>query len=131
LISSGSLSQGNIGALNVTVANTGKASATRVEIKAEIEPPVGLEVSGLEKTYFEIAPGEEEVYSAEMTGDRAGTYSVLLKASFLGDDEVMQSEGRTEVVVLEREYKYLYYLLLLPAVLIAVWIYRRHREYKY
>jgi uncharacterized repeat protein (TIGR01451 family) len=131
LISSGSLSQGNIGALNVTVANTGKTSATRVEIKAEIEPPVGLEISGLEKTYFEIAPGEEEVYSAEMTGDRAGTYSVLLKASFLGDDEAMQSEGRTEVVVLEREYKYLYYLLLLPAVLIAAWIYRRHREYKY
>lgn len=131
LIPSGSLSQGNIGKLNVTVANTGNASATRVEIKAEIEPSVGLEISGLEKTYFEIAPGEEEVYSAEMTGDRAGTYSVLLKASFLGDDEAMQSEGRTEVVVLEREYKYLYYLLLLPAVIIALWIYRRHREYKY
>jgi uncharacterized repeat protein (TIGR01451 family) len=131
LVPVGPLSEGNNGALNVTVANTGKASATRVEITAEVKPSTGLELSGLEKTYFEIAPGKEEVYSAEMKGNNAGKYEVLLKASFLGDDDAFQSEGTAEIVVLEREYKYLYYLLLLPAVLIAVWIYKRHREYKY
>ncbi|HSD58732.1 MAG TPA: hypothetical protein VLB04_11160 [Methanotrichaceae archaeon] len=131
LIPSGPISEGNKGALNVSVANAGKASATKVEIKAEIEPSDGLETSGLEKTYFEIAPGGEEIYSAEMTGDKAGNYTVILKASFLGGEETMFSEGKADVVVLEREYKYLYYLLLLPAVLVAAWIYKRYREYKY
>jgi uncharacterized repeat protein (TIGR01451 family) len=128
---SGPISEGSVGALNVSIANTGKASATRVEIKAEIKPSNGLETSGLEKTYFEIAPGREEVYSAEMAGDKAGNYTVVLKASFLGGDEAMFSEGKADVVVLKREYKYLYFLLLLPAVLIAAWIYKRYREYKY
>jgi uncharacterized repeat protein (TIGR01451 family) len=131
LTPSGPISEGNVGALNVSVANVGKASATRVEIKAEIKPSDGLETSGLEKTYFEIAPGGEEVYSAEMAGDKAGNYTVVLKASFLGEDETMFSEGKADVVVLKREYKYLYFLLLLPAVLIAAWIYKRYREYKY
>ncbi len=127
----GPISEGSKGALNISVANSGAAPATRVEIKAEIEPSDGLETSGLDKTYFEIAPGGEEVYSAEMTGDKAGDYTVILKASFLGGDETMFSEGKADVVVLEREYKYLYYLLLLPAALIAAWMYKRYREYKY
>ncbi|MDM7912207.1 MAG: hypothetical protein QUS09_03840, partial [Methanotrichaceae archaeon] len=96
---SGPISEGNAGALNVSVANVGKASATRVEIKAEIEPSEGLETSGLEKTYFEIAPGGEEVYSAKMTGDKAGNYTVVLRASFLGGDEAMFSEGKADIVV--------------------------------
>jgi uncharacterized repeat protein (TIGR01451 family) len=131
LIPSGPISEGNAGSLNVSIANAGKAPATRVEITAEVKPSDGLEMSGLEKTYFEIAPGGEEVYSAEMTGNKAGNYTVVLKASFLGGDETMLSEGKADVVVLGREYKYLYFLLLLPAVLIAAWIYKRYREYKY
>lgn len=131
LASAGPLSEGENGALNVTVANIGKAPATRVEITAEVKPPSGLEISGLEKTYFEIGAGEEEEYYAQMKGNKAGEYEVLLKARFLGGDEALQSEGKSEIVVLEREYKYLYYLLILPAVLVAAWIYRRHREYKY
>jgi uncharacterized repeat protein (TIGR01451 family) len=131
LTSAGPISEGNNGALNVSVVNNGKASATRVEITAEIKPPVGLEISGLEKTYFEIVPGGEEVYSAEMKGNKPGTYIVLLNAIFFADDEAIQSVGKAEIVVLEREYKYLYYLLILPLVVIAAWIYKRHREYKY
>jgi uncharacterized repeat protein (TIGR01451 family) len=131
IVSAGPISQGNMGTLNVSVANIGKAPATRVEMTSEVKPSDGLEVSGLEKTYFEVAPGQEEEYHAEMRGYKAGKYEVLLKASFLGEDEAFQSEGKAEVVVLEREYKYLYYLLILPAVLIAAWIYKRHREYKY
>lgn len=136
LTPSGPISEGNGGELNISVANSGKATATRVEIEAEIKPTDGLETSGLEKTYFEIAPGMEEIYSAEMKGDRPGTYTIALKASFSGedgakDDGRMFSEGKAEVVVLEQEYKYLYYLLLLPAALAAVWVYKRYREYKY
>ncbi len=125
------LTEGGDGMLNVTVANTGKASATRVEIAAETKPSAGLQVSGLDKAYFEIPAGREETYSAEIRGDKPGTYTVLLKASFLGEGESMIAEGKTDVVVLEREYKYLYYLLILPVVLVVAWIYRRHREYKY
>ncbi len=136
LTPSGPISEGNGGAMNISIANLGNALATRVEITAEIKPSDGLETSGLDKTYFDIAPGGEEIYSAEMKGNRPGTYTVVLKASFLGEDGAgadgrMFSEGRAEVVVLEREYKYLYYLLLLPAMLAAVWIYKRYREYKY
>lgn len=129
------ISEGKGALLNISIANSGKASATRVEITAEIKPSDGLETSDLDRTYFEIAPGGVETYSAEMKGITPGTYTILLKASYLGDagpgDERMFSEGKAEVVVLEREYKYLYYLLLLPAALAAVWIYKRYREYKY
>ncbi len=132
----GPISEGNEAPLNISIANSGKALATRVEITAEIKPSDGLETSGLEKTYFDIAPESEETYSADIKGNRPGTYTVILKASFLGEEGAedggrMYSEGKADVVVLEREYKYLYYLLILPVAIVAVWIYRRHREYKY
>lgn len=132
----GPISEGNEVPLNISIANSGKALATRVEITAEIKPSDGLEASGLEKTYFDIAPESEETYSADIKGNRPGTYTVILKASFLGEEGAedggrMYSEGKADVVVLEREYKYLYYLLILPVAIVAVWIYRRHREYKY
>jgi hypothetical protein len=56
---------------------------------------------------------------------------VGIKVSYQGTDEVMLKESKTEVVVLEREYKYLYYLLIIPALLVAAWIIKRYREYKY
>jgi len=33
--------------------------------------------------------------------------------------------------VMGQDYKYLYYLLIIPIVLIALWVLKRYREYKY
>jgi hypothetical protein len=41
------------------------------------------------------------------------------------------SQCKADVVIREREYKYLYYLPIIPIIAIAVWILRRYREYKY
>ncbi len=125
------LTEGGKGSLNVSITNIGKVAAAIVEIKPEIQPFDGLEVVGLEKTYSKIPPGGEEVYSAELTGKKAGNYTITLKASFEDEDETIFRESTTEVAVMAREYKYLYYLLVLPVIVIAVWIYRRYREYKY
>lgn len=125
------LTEGGKGSLNVSVTNIGKAAAAIVEIKPEIQPSDGLEAVGLEKTYSKIPPGGEEVYSAELTGKKAGNYTITLKASFEDEDETIFRESTTEVAVMAREYKYLYYLLVLPVIVMAVWIYRRYREYKY
>jgi hypothetical protein len=43
----------------------------------------------------------------------------------------MLKEGSTTIVVLEREYKYLYYLLILPLLAVAWWLIKRYKEYKY
>jgi uncharacterized membrane protein len=117
--------------LNVSVANVGNAPANQVEIRGEIKPAEGLEASGLDKTFFEIKPGEEENYTAGLAGSRAGNYTVRLRVSYQGDDGDMFRESQVEVPVLEQEYKYLYYLLIVPVALAGLWIYRRHREYKY
>ncbi len=42
--------------LNVSLLNTGKVSATRVEVKAIIKPPEGLEASGLERSFLRSHP---------------------------------------------------------------------------
>jgi len=128
---SGPIAAGGKGMLNVSLSNTGKASATRVKIEGEIKPPDGLEAIGLEKSLFEIPPEQEVNYSAELLGKKAGNYTVSLKASFQGGDAAMIQEGKVEVVVQEREYKYLYLLPILPIIVIIAWMYRRYREYKY
>ena len=128
---SGPIASGGKGMLNVSLSNTGKASATRVKIEAQIKPPDGLEATGLEKSLFEISPEQEVNYSAELLGKKAGNYTVSLKASFQGGDAAMIQEGKVEVVVQEQEYKYLYLLPILPIIVIIAWMYRRYREYKY
>jgi uncharacterized repeat protein (TIGR01451 family) len=131
LTSSGSIPKDGTGLLNVSVSNEGMASATRVDIQAEIKPPDGLEATGLEKSFFEILPGKEENYSVELQGKRPGHYTVSLRASYQGADAALVQEGATEVVVLEQEYKYLYLLLIIPIMAIIAWTYKRYREYKY
>jgi uncharacterized repeat protein (TIGR01451 family) len=119
------------GMLNISLTNVGKASATRVEVKGEIKPSEGLEGKGLEKSFFEILPEEEENYSAELLGKRAGNYTIVLEASFQGGDGAMIQEGNAEVVVVEQEYKYLYLLLIIPVIVIVTRLYKRYRDYKY
>jgi uncharacterized repeat protein (TIGR01451 family) len=131
LTPSGPIPNGGKGVLNISLANAGKASATRIEISADIKPSEGLEAEGLEKSFFEIMPGKKENYSAQLLGEKAGNYTVQLRASFQGGNEAMFRESETEVVVLEREYKYIYLLLIVPVVVIAGWLYRRYKEYKY
>ena len=43
----------------------------------------------------------------------------------------MLAEGMVDVNVREQEYKYLYYLVIIPIIAIAAWIFKRYREYKY
>ena len=131
LTPSGPIPNGGKGDLNISLINAGKASATRIEISADIKPSDGLEADGLEKSFFEIMPGKEENYSAQLLGEKAGNYTIRLRASFQGGDEAMFQESETEVVVLGREYKYIYLLLIVPLAIIAGWLYRRYKEYKY
>ena len=85
----------------------------------------------MEKSFFEILPEEEENYSAELLGKRAGNYTIVLEASFQGGDGAMIQEGNAEVVVIEQEYKYLYLLLIIPIIVIVTRLYKRYRDYKY
>lgn len=120
--------------VNVTILNSGKASAYRVEVKDEVRPANGgLEIveGSLENTFFEIAPGVAENYSVKIKGSRSGDYAVTLKASYQSDGEMMQKETAFQAIVLEREYKYLYYVPIVPLLIIVIWVFRRYREYKY
>lgn len=121
---------GERGRINVSLTNNGKAPAYRVELKPSARPE-GLDVSGLERTYSKLDPGAEEQYFSDLKGERSGNYTITLKASFQSGDEFLQREASAEVVVREREYKYLYYLLILPVIIIAAWIVKRYREFKY
>lgn len=127
----GPISLGQDGRLNVSLYNSGKATASKIEIKSEVKPSNGLDVADLDRSYFEIAPGTMESYSAKLTGRNSGEYTIDLKVSYQGGEQVMLKDSSTNVVVLEREYKYLYYLLILPLLAIAVWLVKRYREYKY
>jgi uncharacterized repeat protein (TIGR01451 family) len=131
LTSSGPIQVGGKGVMNVSLSNTGMATATRIELEGEIRPPEGLEVTGLDKSFFEILPEKEVNYSARLSGKSPGNYTVHLKASFDGGDGAVIQEGTTEVVVLEQEYKYQYLLLIIPIIVIIAWMYRRYKEYKY
>ncbi len=128
---SGSIPLGQNGRLNVSLYNSGKAVAYKVEIKSEVTPSGGLEVADLDRSYFEIDPGATESYSAELTGRSSGEYTVNLKVSYQDGNDVMLKEGSTTIVVLEQEYKYLYYLLILPLLAVSAWLIKRYKEYKY
>jgi len=119
------------GMLNISISNLGTASATRIEADGAVMPSVGLQVTGLEKSFFEILPGGEVNYSARLSGQKPGNYTIRLKVSYDGGDGSVIQEGTSEVVVLEREYKYQYLLFIIPIAIITTWMYRRYREYKY
>lgn len=128
---SGPITVDGTGSLNISLFNQGKAPATRVEVEGDIRPSEGLEAEGLDKSYFEILPGTDENYSVQLSGKKAGDYTVTLRADYQGGDGAAIQEGTTQVVVLEREYKYLYLLLIIPVLIIVAWSYKRYREYKY
>lgn len=128
---SGSIPLGQKGRLNVSLYNSGKAAAYKVEIKSEIVPSGGLDATDLDKSFFEIDPGTTESFSAELTGISSGEYTVNLKVSYQDGNDVMLKERSTTIVVLEREYKYLYYLLILPLLAVSAWLIKRYKEYKY
>lgn len=128
---SGSVPFGKSGLLNISISNVGKAPAEKVEIRSEIKPSGGLEVADLDRTYFEIAPGAKENYSVELFGRSSGEYLVEIKASYQDGDGALLKEASAKIAVLEPEYKYMYFLLIIPAILIAAWIVKRYREYKY
>ncbi len=127
----GSMASGEKGILNVNIINAGKASASNIRIQSMIDPSDGLSSTGLDKTLPNIDPGKMENYSAELVGERSGNYTIDLKASYQGGDETMLAEGMTDVNIREQEYKYLYYLVIIPIIAIAAWIFKRYREYKY
>jgi len=119
------------GMLNISISNLGTASATRIEADGTVMPAEGLQATGLEKSFFEILPGADVNYRAMLSGQKPGNYTIRLKVSYDGGDGSVIREGTTEVVVLEREYKYQYLLLIIPIAIIIAWMYRRYREYKY
>ena len=119
------------GMLNISISNLGTASATRIEADGTVTPADGLQATGLEKSFFEILPGADVNYRAMLSGQKPGNYTIRLKVSYDGGDGSVIREGTTEVVVLEREYKYQYLLFIIPIAILTAWVYRRYREYKY
>jgi uncharacterized repeat protein (TIGR01451 family) len=119
------------GMLNIKITNLGTASATRIEAEGVVKPSDGLQVTGLDESFFEIPAQSEVNYTATLSGQKPGTYTILLKASYDTGDGSAIREGTTEIVVLKREYKYQYLLLIIPIAIIIAWTYRRYREYKY
>ena len=131
LASSGPVALDGKGMLNISISNLGTASASRIEADGTVMPSEGLQVTGLEKSFFEIMPGAEANYSARILGQSPGIYTIRLKVNYDGGDGSVIREGTIEVVVLEEEYKYQYLLLIIPIAIIIAWMYRRYREYKY
>jgi len=128
------IDHGGRGIINVSIRNEGDGSAYRVEVRGPLRSDgdgLRLEAGALDRSFFEIPPGGRESYSAAVIGARGGSYVIDLKASYQGDGEAMQKETAFEVAVLERKFEYLYYLPIVPVVIIGIWLYRRYREYKY
>ena len=119
------------GRLNISILNSGSASATKIEVTGDVRPAEGLEAVGLDKSFFEIAPGDEAAFSASIHGQRPGDYAIRLKANYNDGEGLAIRETTARVTVLEREYKYQYLLAIIPIAIVSFWIYRRHREYKY
>lgn len=117
--------------LNISIINSGSASATRIEVTGDVRPAEGLVINGLDKSFFEILPGKEAEFSAGITGKKPGDYVIGLKVSYDDGGGLAIKEATSRVTVLEREYKYQYLLVIIPIAIILAWIYRRHREYKY
>jgi uncharacterized repeat protein (TIGR01451 family) len=131
MVPSGSIPEDGKGLLNISIVNMGRVPATKIQIQSEIKPATGLEIIGLDRTFFEIIPGGEESYSAQLIGKKSGNYSVLLRATYSDGEERILREAQTKIIVLEREYKYLYLLVIIPIIAIVAWMIKRHREYKY
>lgn len=119
------------GLLNISISNQGSASATRIEATGEVSPSDGLEIKGLDKSFFEIPPGDAANFSASISGHKRGIYTIRLKVSYDDGDGSVIREATSRAVVLKREYKYQYLLVIIPIIIVSAWIYRRHREYKY
>ncbi len=117
--------------LNISISNSGTALATRIEADGTVVPSEGLQVTELERSFFEIMPGAEANYSARLLGQSPGNYTIRIRVNYDGGDGSVIREASAKVVVLEREYKYQYLLLIIPIALIIAWIYRRYRVYKY
>ncbi|MGC9514747.1 COG1361 S-layer family protein [Methanocrinis sp.] len=128
------IEHGSEGAINVTVENQGDASAYRVEVESDLRSGgEGLKIvkGSLDESFFEIPPGGAESYSATVRGSESGAHTVGLVARYQGDGEMMQADTTFEIAVLEREHKYIYYLPVVPVVIMGVWLFRRYKEYKY
>lgn len=120
------------GLLNISISNSGTASATRIEATGYISPSDdGLLAEGLDKSFFEIAQGEEVKYTSRLSGKKPGEYTIDLKVSYDEGDGSVIKEATIQARVLEQEYKYQYLLLIIPFAIIIAWVYRRYREYKY
>lgn len=119
------------GLLNISILNSGSATATKIEVTGDVRPAEGLEVVGLDKSFFEIPPGDEAAFSASIHGQKPGDYAIRLKANYNDGEGLAIKEANARVTVLEREYKYQYLLVIVPIAIVSFWIYRRHREYKY
>jgi len=126
-----SMENGEKGILNVNIINAGKAQASNIQIQSMIDPSDGLSSTGLDRTILNIDPGQMENYSVEIVPKHSGNYTIDLKASYQGGDQTMLAEATKDVNVREQEYKYLYYLGIIPIIAIAAWIFKRYREYKY
>ncbi|MDQ1262138.1 MAG: hypothetical protein QG575_1319 [Euryarchaeota archaeon] len=117
--------------LNLSISNLGTASASRIEVDGTVMPSEGLQITGLEKSFFEILPGAYGNYSAKLLAQSPGNYTIRIRVNYDGGDGSVIREASVQVIVLEREYKYQYLLFIIPIAIIIAWIYRRHREYKY
>jgi hypothetical protein len=124
------MDSGEKGSMNVTLINRGDAPAMMVDVRL-VALPDGLDVSGIDRRFVKIAPGGDERYTVPVVGKSSGNYTINLKASYQSEDDILNKEASAEIVVKEREYKYLYFLFLIPAVILGAWIYKRHKEYKY
>ncbi|HNR57361.1 MAG: CARDB domain-containing protein [Methanothrix sp.] len=128
------ISYGGRGTVNVTVKNQGDASAYMVEVKSNLKSVGdGLEVveGNLDRSFLEIPAGGSESYSTTIEGSRSGSRIIDLLATFQADGAILQKETTFEVMVLERELRFLYFLPIVPVLILAAWLFRRYKEYKY
>ncbi|MEM2097852.1 MAG: CARDB domain-containing protein [Methanothrix sp.] len=125
------ITSGERAPIEISIENTGQATATMVEVSSEVKPPEGLTCTGLDQLILEIPPGSAKSYRAEMRGERSGNYTIALTVSYRSGETMSLTRTSASVSVLEREYKYLYYLLVLPLMIVGLWVYKRYKEYKY
>ncbi|NPU87939.1 BatD family protein [Methanothrix sp.] len=125
------VTSGETAPIEVRIENTGQATATMVEVSSEVKPPEGLICTGLDQLIPEIPPGSAKIYTGEMRGERSGNYTIALTVSYRSGDAMSITKTAANVSVIEQEYKYLYYLLVLPLMIVGLWVYKRYKEYKY
>lgn len=125
------LTSGETAPIEISIENIGQATAMMVEVSSEVKPSEGLICTGLNQIIPEIPPGSAKSYTAEMRGERSGNYTIALTVSYRSGETMSITKAAASVSVLEREYKYLYYLLVLPLMIVGLWVYKRYKEYKY